>query len=41
MNCKKHILSVGPPEIIKLVGALTELDHLYSPGNKVCPPMLP
>jgi hypothetical protein len=34
-------VSVEPPEIVKPVAALTELDHWYSPGNKVCPPMLP
>jgi len=34
-------VSVEPPEIVKPVAALTELDHMYSPGNKVSPPMLP
>jgi hypothetical protein len=41
MKCKKNILSAEAPEIVKAVAALTELDHRYSPGDKVSPPMLP
>jgi len=34
-------VSVGPPDKVIPLAALTPLDHLYSPGRIICPPMLP